>query len=500
MGSILATFGNNRIHPDFGQDFRTPATALYGIPYNLVHGNAIGHISVTIDAYANQSDIVPAPIPANAVIEGDMQAAPTVGVNVRGDSHLLIWDQDTNILYEFYRCSRPSENADGLWHADSESVWNLNTNSFRTLGWTSADAAGLPILPGLLRPDESLPIAQGGQGIIRHAIRFTLTNSVILNKYLYPGSHVANPGNTNASIQPPMGSRFRLKSTVDISTLNPQSKVVAQAMKDYGLILADNGSNFFFSGASYSVDANNQFALTWNDNDIQDTTHGLKSLHYADFEIVDLAPRITALSTAAAAPGAVITITGQNFSGAAGHLQALFGPTPSPTVTYIDDSHISATVPSGSGAIDLRVQSGLTVAASTSNITSPIFGYGLSPITPAARFTFATTTGGLCCRGATCATTFTTAAACAATLIPGHTAGARFIPAATTCAPAAVPPPCCLADYNKALNITIQDIFDFLSDWFAASPYANTGSTGAPAPLTVENIFDFLAAWFAGGC
>src|SRR5262249_19223730 len=155
------------------------------------------------------------------------------------------------------------------------SVWDLKTDTFRPLGWTSADAAGLPILPGLVRPDEGLPVSEGGQGVINHAIRFTLQNALVLNQFLYPASHTANPGNTNAAVMPPMGSRFRLKAGVDISQLNPEARVIAQAMKDYGLILADNGSNFFFSGASYSVDGNNQFARTWNDNDIQDALHGL---------------------------------------------------------------------------------------------------------------------------------------------------------------------------------------------------------------------------------
>ena len=160
---------------------------------------------------------------------------------------------------------------------------------------------------------------------MNHAIRFTLKNSVILDQFIYPASHVANPGNTNAAIQPPMGARFRLKASVDISNLSPESKIIAQAMKDYGLILADNGSNFFFSGASYSVDANNNHVLTWNDNDIQSSTTGLKSLTYSDFEMVDLTPIVTAISKAIAPANSVITVTGQNFSGAAGHPQVLFG-------------------------------------------------------------------------------------------------------------------------------------------------------------------------------
>src|SRR5712675_2082432 len=245
-----------------------------------------------------------------------------------------------------------------MWHADQESVWDMKTNAFRNLGWTSADAAGLPILPGLVRPDEALPVSQGGQGVINHAIRFTLQNAVILDQFLYPASHVANPGNTNAAVQPPMGARFRLKAGVDLTQLNPEARVIAQVMKDYGLILADNGSNFFFSGASYAVDAANHQTLTWNDNDIQDTLHGLKSLHFSDFEVVDLTPAVTDLSVHSGAAGAQVTVVGRNFSGAADNFQVFFGTTPAASVTVVDDTHAIAVAPSGTGTVDVRVQSG----------------------------------------------------------------------------------------------------------------------------------------------
>jgi hypothetical protein len=387
MTNIIAKYGNGRFHPDFGQDAQTTNTALYGIPYNVVHGNSTAKIQVVIDAYPGESDVQNAPVPTNAVIEGDMQTSPTVGVDVRGDSHLLIWDVDNNVAYEFYRASRPSENTDGKWHADQESVWDMKTNSFRPLEWTSADAAGLPILPGLARPDEGLPTAQGGQGIIRHAMRFTLPNAIILNQYLYPGSHTANAGNTNRSFQPAMGARFRLKASVDISGLNAQSKIVAQAMKDYGLIVADNGSAFYLSGASYSVDATNKFALTWNDNDIQDSTHGLKSLLFTNFEVVDLSPAVTNLSPAQGAAGNSVTISGRNYSGAAGRLSVWFG-TNQVAATVVDDAHVTAVAPSGSGTVNVRVQSGLTNGNFSDNFTSPIWGYGLSVTSTVARFTF----------------------------------------------------------------------------------------------------------------
>jgi hypothetical protein len=387
INNIIALYGDNRLHPDFGQDTRGN-NPLYGIPFNVVHGNSLPKVHVVIDAYPGESDLQDAPIPANAVIEGDEQNGPTVGLANRGDSHLLVWDEDNNVAYEFYQASRPSENGDGRWHAAQESVWDMKADTFRTIGFTSADAAGLPILPGLVRPDEGLPASQGGQGAIDHAIRFTLQNNIILDQFLYPASHVANPGNTDAADQPPMGARFRLKASVDISGLNPESRVIAQAMKDYGLIVADNGSNFFFSGASYSVDASNQFALTWDDNDIQDTAHGLKSLHFSDFEVVDTTPVVTGLAASTGPAGSTVTILGRNFSGAAGRLELFFGGAIASNVTVVDDSHVTATVPAGSGTVDVRVQSGVTTASDPSNSKDPIFGYGISATSASDRFTY----------------------------------------------------------------------------------------------------------------
>lgn len=388
LNNIISNYGDGRLHPDFGQDYHT-GQDLYGIPYNIVHGNTAAFVPVMIEAYPDESDLQPAPIPINAVLEGDYQNGPHPGLDNRGDSHLLVWDADNNIAYEFYRASRPNENADGKWHADQETVWDMKTNQFRTLGWTSADAAGLSILAGLVRPDEALPVSQGGEGVIRHAIRFTLQNSIILNEFLYPASHVANPGNTNAAMQPPMGARFRLKSSVDISQLYPQSRIIAQAMKDYGLIVADNGSNFFFQGASSAVDASNQLTLTWNDDDVQDTLHGLKSLHFSQFEVVDLTPRVTGLDVHSGEAGTTVTVIGQNFNGSAGHLQVLFGNSAATSVTYLDDAHIRAVAPSGSGTVDVRVVSGVATT-NPYNYTGTIFGYGISATSSADLFSYGT--------------------------------------------------------------------------------------------------------------
>jgi hypothetical protein len=391
MNSILGKYGNGRLHPDFGQDTNSD-NPLYGIPYTVVHGNTQPRVNVVIDAYPDESDIQPVPIPSNAVLEGDNQNGP---LSNRGDSHLLVYDQDHNMLYELYAATRPSENTDNQWHADQESVWNLGLNNFRTIGFTSADAAGLPVLPGLTRPDEALPVSQGGQGVITHAIRMTLQNAVILNQFLYPASHAANPGNNDPNTQPPMGARFRLKASVDISQLDPQSRIVAQALKDYGLIVADNGSNFFISGASYSVDGNNNRSLTWDDNDVQDTLHGLKSLTFSEFEVVDLTPVVSGLSATSGPAGITVTVSGQNFSGAAGHLQVLFGSTPASFVTIVDDGHVTAVAPAGTGTVDVRILSGVSDPGDSPNIKSPVFGYGESAVVAADRFTYATPQTGL---------------------------------------------------------------------------------------------------------
>jgi hypothetical protein len=180
--AIIAHIGTTiPLHPDWGADSSTNGDdPLYGIPVNIVHGNSTAKVNVIIDNYPGESDINPVPIPANAVIEGDYQGGPNPeggGYNSgqRGDSHLIVWDEDTNTAYELYGVTRPSDttlfpntdgvelpHTDGLWHAAQETVWNMNTDTFRALGETSADAAGLSILAGLARPDEGLPVSQGG--------------------------------------------------------------------------------------------------------------------------------------------------------------------------------------------------------------------------------------------------------------------------------------------------------------------------------------------------
>jgi hypothetical protein len=398
------------VHPDWGEDNAklNGNAPLYGIPFNVVHGNSTTKINVIIDNYPGESDIVPVPIPAGAVIEGDFQNGPNpngggYNANQRGDSHLLVWDEDNNVAYELFGATRPSDpllfpdtngnenpHTDGRWHAAQESVWNMKTDNFRPLGNTSADAAGLSILAGLARPDEATPVSLGGQGVINHALRLTLARGDILPQYIYPGSHIVS--GSIASNKLPFGGRLRLMNTPAINSIisgmGPQAQAVAHAMQQYGLVLADVGSSMYVTGASAAEDANNNNTFTWGD---MSDALGLRNLSASDFQVVDLTPTVTGLSVAGSPVGSTITILGQNFSGAAGQLKVLFGNSLSPSVKFVDDGHITAVVPPGSGTVNIQVQSGVKETdpnGAGDNVTNPIFGYGISAVTPADQFTF----------------------------------------------------------------------------------------------------------------
>ena len=237
------------LHPDFGSG--TWDGAPIGIPYALVTGSQ-PKVSVTFD-YADESDPGPYPIPANPPIEG--------GSSSTGDRHVLLVDTTNCILYELYAAYPQSG---GAWQAGSGAIFDLRGNQLRPLGWTSADAAGLPILPGLVRYDEILA------GRIAHAIRFTV--QVTQKAYLWPARHYAS-SNTSTSV-PPMGARFRLKSAFDVSGFPAEVQIILNAMKKYGIIVADNGSNWFISGVPDD---------RWN-NDNLATLHRVTG---AAFEAVD---------------------------------------------------------------------------------------------------------------------------------------------------------------------------------------------------------------------
>jgi hypothetical protein len=403
--AIITSIGASiHLHPDWGTDSPTNGTSpLYGIPYNVVHGNSVTKVSVIIDNYPGESDIVPIPIPANAVIEGDYENGPNpngagYNPNQRGDSHLIVWDQDNNVDYELYGATRPSDpylldgvtpHTDGKWHAAQETVWNFNTNEFRPLGYTSADAAGLPILAGLVRPEEGLPTNAGGLGSINHALRMTLASSIVSSQYIYPASHIVT-----RSGKVPFGARFRLMNTPTVNNLitsmGPQAQIIARAMQQYGLILADIGSSMYVTGVSASGNATNKLQLVWNMDDVLT----LEKLTAANFELVDLTPLVSALSPSTGVAGAQLSITGKNFSGAAGHLSVFFGTNAATSVNVLSDSQISVNVPAGSGTVDVKVQSGAhepdTNDGPGANVREPIFGYGTSALTAADKFTYGT--------------------------------------------------------------------------------------------------------------
>jgi hypothetical protein len=477
--AIISHIGSSiGIHPDWGNDSPSNGSSpLYGIPYNVVHGNTTAKVNVIIDNYPGESDIVPVPIPANAVIEGDYQNGPNNhggGYNTgqRGDSHLIVWDIDTNTAYELYGVTRPSDptlfpksgvelpHTDGLWHAAQETVWNMNTDNFRTLGNTSADAAGLSILAGLARPDEGLPTSLGGQGAINHALRFTLPSRDVDPQYIYPASHSSSGTLTSTNL--PLGSRLRLMNTPQVNSLinnmGPEAQIIAHAMQQYGLVLSDIGSAMYVSGSSGSVDANNNLNLVWNMNDVL----GLHQLTAADFEVVDLTPQVTGLSPASAPAGSTITVIGKNFSGAAGHLSVLFGGVASSSVTYIDDSHLSVVVPAGSGTVDVQVQSG-TSGVDAHNFTSPIFGYGTSAKSAADLFTYGA--------GQTISATNSTVSVASPSLISGTTDQVTIVVQDTT---------------GKAVTGLGNSAFSFaLSGGTSSGTFGTVTETSTPGTYTV---------------
>jgi hypothetical protein len=251
--NVLALAGDIHLHPDFGNY----QTDVYGIPINVVPQNQ-PMVPVTFDWYADESDPGPYPIPDPAQVKIEGGTPDSCG----GDCHLLVVQQGTCMLYEGYACQYQNG-----WHCGNGAKWDLTKLSYgqRTMGWTSADAAGLPIMPGLIRYDEV------AAGEIRHAIRFTMSCSQ--DKYVKPATHFAVPSSCSNSPQdPPMGLRVRLKQSFDISSFNQTAKVILTAMKKYGLILADNGSNFYFQG-----DTN----PGWNDD-----LDALKQVPVSEFEAI----------------------------------------------------------------------------------------------------------------------------------------------------------------------------------------------------------------------
>jgi hypothetical protein len=236
--------GGDRLHPDFGSPRE------YGFPYAVV-GAGQPKLAVHYTAYGSESDPGPFPIPRGAPVEG--------GNGSDGDRHVLVVDRGSCVLYELYRAFFRG----GHWNADSGAKWDLRSSAGRPDSWTSADAAGLPIFPGLVRYDEA------ASGRIEHAIRVTFEST--RNAWVHPASHCA--GDTSNPDAPAMGTRLRLKAGYGLGGFNGEGRTVAEALKQYGLIVADNGSNWYFSGSS---------DRRWNDESLDQ----LKRIPGSAFQVV----------------------------------------------------------------------------------------------------------------------------------------------------------------------------------------------------------------------
>src|SRR4051794_11341557 len=249
--AIIRSIGaSGSVHPDFGSGLYDGGPI--GIPFTTV-GKAQKKVHVSFD-YSDESDKGPYPVPSNAPIEG--------GRNSDGDRHVIVVDRDACKLYELYDAH--PQNGGKSWHAGSGAIWSLKSNKLRPSGWTSADAAGLPILPGLARYED---LKKGG---IDHALRFTASRT--RKAFIYPARHYAS-SLTDPSL-PAMGQRLRLKASFNLNGFPKQARAVLVALKRYGMILADNGSPWYISGAPNKG---------WSNDDL----HNLGKVKGSDFEVVD---------------------------------------------------------------------------------------------------------------------------------------------------------------------------------------------------------------------
>ena len=253
--NYINTIGaSTNFHADFGSGVWPPGSnSPIGIPYVDVPGSQ-PDVPITFVWWPEESDDGPYPVPPNAPIEG--------GPDSTGDRHVLVLDRDNCILYEMYYAF---PQGDGSWEAGNGAVYDLSSHALRPDGWTSGDAAGLPILPGLVRYDEV------AAGEIRHAIRFTAPQTQ--SAHIWPARHDAGQSGSN---YPPMGLRLRLRADFNISGFAPEMQVTLQAFKTYGIILADNGSPWYISGVPDS---------RW-DNDM--LNEGMNMITGSDFEVVDV--------------------------------------------------------------------------------------------------------------------------------------------------------------------------------------------------------------------
>jgi hypothetical protein len=253
IASCGATTG---MHPDFGTVY---AGAPNGLSYVVVHGSQ-ARVPVSF-YYGDESDPGPYPVPPYAPIEG--------GPSSTGDRHVLVVDADNWKLYEMYDAH--PVNGGASWTGGSGAIFDMTAGTVRPAGWTSADAAGLPIFPGLVRYDEV-----GIHHAIEHALRYSCART--RKAYIPPARHSA--GSQTSANYPPMGMRVRLKASFDVSGFSPTNQVILKALKKYGMFVADNGSDMYLSGAPDP---------RWNDDDLHNLTH----VHGSDFEVVQMSGMVT---------------------------------------------------------------------------------------------------------------------------------------------------------------------------------------------------------------
>ena len=269
------------LHPDFGSG--TFHNQTIGIPYQVVAGNQ-AKVQVKLNAFADESDPGPKPIPSNALIEG----YPKPG---NGDRHVLVLEKDGCWLYELYNASLKG----GAWSADAGTIWDMTIAEQRPYTWTSADAAGLPVFAGLVRYDEV------AAGTINHALRFTVPTSQ--RAFVLPATHWAST--TTDPNAPPMGLRLHLKSSFDISGFPADDQVILGALKRYGMILADNGSAIFISGAPDN---------RWNNTNL----NLLKQITASNFEVVQTGTIYTSANVPTGASPTISSFTANPMSISAG--------------------------------------------------------------------------------------------------------------------------------------------------------------------------------------
>jgi Putative Ig domain len=279
--TTAAGFAGLHLH----HDFSSVAGGNYGIPYVVVDSSTTPLVPIDVVAYPSESDVASAPFPPNAPIEGSPAACTGGPNNYQGDQHVLVLDRNRCMLYETFN----SVYCNGAWSADSETIWDMKNFEQRPWGWTSADAAGLAIFPGLVRYDEV------AAGAIKHAIRFTMQqtkNDANGGYFVEPASHAAG---TVYGVSNVMGMRIRLKASFDISGYSAANQVILTAMKKYGMILADNGSYFYFQGVPDP---------RWDDNDLEN----LDAIQSSNFEVVQMTPAFPGYDANTAPTGALPTI------------------------------------------------------------------------------------------------------------------------------------------------------------------------------------------------